>query len=216
MTNTTFIGVILAASGGIVQSFGFTAQKRGHMQANAANESLPKDEQKSVLFQWIWWLGIATYTVGGALNSIALNYAAQSIIAPISAINLATIAVLSHFILKEPLTRKDILAIIIIISGLCLVVIFGPSTDTSTITINELRNNFGEVAYLVVVCILTILTIFIFIMVKYYERRNFSNPSTNSEITIGNKQLLFGYVWIGCYFASNNVLFITIDIYIVY
>ena len=90
MPDTTFIGVALAAGGGIVQSFGFIAQKKGHNQANKLNESLPKDEQKSVLTQWIWWLGIATYAIGGALNSVALNYAAQSIIAPISAINLAT------------------------------------------------------------------------------------------------------------------------------
>ncbi len=155
-TGNTIIGVVLAVVGGTVQSSGFIAQKTGHNQVNKQNENKPKDEQKSVLTRWIWWVGIIIYTVGGALNSFALNFAAQSIISPISALNLATIAILSYFVLKEPLKIKDIIAIIIIIIGIVMVVLFGPSGDDNVdITVDELRVYFQQVPYIITVCLLT-------------------------------------------------------------
>ena len=161
-TGNTIIGVVLALVGGTIQSSGFIAQKKGHNQVNAINDELPKDEQKSVLTQWIWWLGIIIYTIGGALNAVALNFAAQSIISPISALNLATIAVLSYFVLKEPLTCKDIIAIIIIIVGIVMVVLFGPSGDENVdITVDELRVYFQQIPYIVTVSLLTGLLIII-------------------------------------------------------
>ena len=161
-TGNTIIGVVLALVGGTIQSSGFIAQKKGHNQVNAINDELPKDEQKSVLTRWIWWVGIIIYTIGGALNAVALNFAAQSIISPISALNLATIAVLSYFVLKEPLTCKDIIAIIIIIVGIVMVVLFGPSGDENVdITVDELRVYFQQIPYIVTVSLLTGLLIII-------------------------------------------------------
>eukprot|EP01083_Nonionella_stella_P180120 641478_1 len=213
MASNTIIGVILAISGGTVQAFGFMAQKIGHNRINAENDDLPKEEQKSVLTQWIWWLGIMTYTVGGAMDSVSLNFAAQSIIAPLDAIKLGTVAILSHFILKERMRRKDVVAIFIIIVGVVTVVFFGPSADAD-VDINVLRAYFQATPYIVTVSILTAITVGAYIGGIFYERQNLKDES-HDTITYGRKFLMFSYIWIGCFFSSNNVLFIKATVTIV-
>ena len=42
---------------------------------------------------------------------------------------------------------------------------------------------------------------------KYAESKNFKSD-TNDKITYGSSFLMFSYVWIGCFFSSNNTLFI--------
>eukprot|EP01083_Nonionella_stella_P236832 831375_1 len=205
-TTDTIIGVALALCGGIIQSFGFIAQKKGHNQINEANKDIPKMFQKSVLTRWIWWVGIAVYTIGATMNSISLNFAAQSIVSPLGAINLVTIALLSYFILKEPLQCKDIIAIIVIVLGIIFVVLFGPATATD-VTTNELRYYFQGVPYIVTVSLLIVITVIDFIAVVYVQQKNVK-AEDNEHITSGGYFLLFSYVWIGCFFASNNTLFV--------
>eukprot|EP01084_Bolivina_argentea_P089689 161783_1 len=213
MDTNDLIGVTLAISGGTVQAFGFMAQKLGHNKINAENEDRNKEEQKSVLTKWIWWLGIIIYTMGGAMDSVSLNYAAQSIIAPLDSIKLGTVAVLSHFILKERMKIKDVIAILIIIAGVVTVVMFGPSGDAD-VDIKVLRVYFQATPYIVTVSILTALTLMAYIGSLYYERVNFKDES-NEEITHGRNFLKFAYIWIGCFFSSNNVLFIKASVSII-
>ena len=87
MVNSTLIGVSIAVAGGLIQSSGFIAQKTGHNQCNKLNDSLCKEDHKSVLSRWVWWVGIVVYTCGGFMNTIALNFAAQSIVAWLGAVN---------------------------------------------------------------------------------------------------------------------------------
>eukprot|EP01084_Bolivina_argentea_P295708 509190_1 len=207
-TLDTIIGVSLAAIGGTIQSFGFILQKYGHNQVNNDNKNKEKNEQKSVLTKWVWYVGIMIYTIGGTMNSIALNYAAQSIISPLSALNLATIAILSHCILKEKLSAKDIIAIIVIIIGVVVVVYFGPTTDDNVdMTVDHVRQYFKGYPYIITMILFTAATIICYIGVKFAEYKNFRS-AINDEITYGSNFLLFSYVWIASYFASNNTLFI--------
>eukprot|EP01083_Nonionella_stella_P145206 454587_1 len=206
-TTYTITGVTLALCGNIIQSCGFIAQKKGHNQINEANKDIPKMFQKSVLTRWIWWVGIAVYTIGATMNSISLNFAAQSVVSPLGAINLVTIALLSYFILKEPLRHKDIIAITVILVGILLVVIFGPTTATGGLTTNELRNYFQGVPYIITVSILIVITVIDCIAVIYVERKNLKSED-NEHITSGEYLLLFSYVWISCFFASNQTLFV--------
>lgn len=151
---STLIGVAMGVTGGIVQSFGFIFQKKAHNQINDENKDKTKPFQKSVLTKWIWWLGIIVYTIGGTLDSTALNYAPQSILSPISALKLGTIALLSWCILKEKIGIKDIIAIIVIIAGVVMVVLFGPEGNSGDIDIITLKDLFQGIPYLVLVAIL--------------------------------------------------------------
>ena len=62
-------GVGLGVSGGTIQSVGFVMQKKAHNQINEYNKDKSKEEQKSVLSKWIWWMGMVIYTFGGAMDS---------------------------------------------------------------------------------------------------------------------------------------------------
>ena len=230
MTTTTLIGVALSLAGGTVQSFGFILQKKGHNQVNEENGEKTGPFQNSVLSKWIWWLGLFIYTMGGALDSVALNYAPQSILSPVSAVKLGTIALLSWAILKEKVGLKDIIAIFIIIGGIIVVVIFGPSSDDNVdIGIEELREYFADIAYIITVIVLAglvfylfyfskekirqifyvyiVSTIIAFIVSKFLEKKNF-DADENEDVSVGRNTLLFLWVRIGSFFAANNVLFI--------
>jgi len=176
------------------------------------NESLSKEEQKSVLTKWVWWLGIIIYTIGGALNTSALNFAAQSIIAAVGAVNLGFIAILSHFVLKEKLKQKDVIAIVVIGIGVAMVAVFGPSTDSDDeLTIDTLRGYFQETPYIILVSILTVITFGIYIGFRYkilLNIREIINNREIREIAVDPNFTLFACVWLSAFFASNNTLFI--------
>eukprot|EP01083_Nonionella_stella_P226468 804231_1 len=207
-TVDTIIGVSLSLVGSTIESASSVAQKYGHNQVNEANEDLPKDEQKSVMNNGICWAGIIVFTFSGIICATALNFAAQSIISPLGAFSLVMIAIFSYFILNEPLTIKDGIAICIIGLGIVVVIYFGPSGDENAgITIEQLRIYFQGIPNIINIIILSSITILDYIGVKYAEQQNFKSE-TNDEITYGKNFLLFSYTYIAAFFAANNTLFI--------
>lgn len=155
---------------------------------------------------------MVVYTTGGAMNTTALNFAAQSIISCMFSAQLAWIAILSHFVLKEKLALKDVAAIAIIAVGIVMVVLFGPSTDSDEeLTIDVLRDYFQQIPYIITVSILSLITLGIFVAVKYEEKENSKEikkrPGETPHITKAPKFMLFGFVFISTFFASNNTLF---------
>merc|ERR1719300_336016 len=149
---------------------------------------------------------------------MALNYAAQSIISAVQAVNLGFIGILSHFFLKERLKLKDVIAILVIGIGVSVVAVFGPATDSDEdITIQELREYFRATPYIVLVSILTVITLVLYIALKYETLQNIKevqrhhddpNEEELHEIAVAPNFMLFSCVWISAFFASNNVLFI--------
>ncbi len=59
----------------------------------------------------------------------------------------------------------------------------------------------------ILISISTGFTIFDYFGVKWAESKNF-NSDTNDKITYASNFLMFSYIWIACFFASNNTLFI--------
>lgn len=53
----------------------------------------------------------------------------------------------------------------------------------------------------------TVISIGVWIATKIVEKKNFEDDA-NTEIKVGGNFLLFAYVWLGCFFAANNTLFI--------
>eukprot|EP01084_Bolivina_argentea_P000652 1207_1 len=206
-TTETLIGIALAILGGSIQSGAFILQKMAHNKVNKDNQNTEKDKQKSVLKIWYWYIGIMIYSIGGTLNAVSLTFAAQSIISPLQALNLAWIAILSYFILKEPISKKDMLAIIIMLGGIVLVVYFGPSGDSGAdITVEDLREYFKGIPYIIMIIALSITSSIIFISVKYVETTNFTSQSSD-KMTSSSYFVLFSYIWMAAFFSSNNQLF---------
>ncbi|KAI8811725.1 hypothetical protein BJ742DRAFT_674422 [Cladochytrium replicatum] len=72
----------------------------------------------------IWVCGMLLFTIGNLLSFIALQYAAQSLIAPLGSISLVVNVVIAPLINKERWTWKDIVGIVFIVGGSAMVVLF--------------------------------------------------------------------------------------------
>ncbi len=106
----------------------------------------------------------------------------------------------------EPFEKNDIWGILLVIAGSILAVVFGPKSQGPDPTVVELQSLAGEAAFLIFFFIFTGIALLDFVMVKYYERKNFTDKS-NKEVTHGAKFLMVSYVALAAYFGSVNVLF---------
>jgi drug/metabolite transporter (DMT)-like permease len=119
------LGVTLAIGGGVVNAIGVIIQKRAH----AAIHALP-EEARSAYVCYPWWVfGFVVYVSGNLANSVALTWTTQSIISPLQTVNLVANAVLAPIFLGEKIGRADIFAIICILIGCALTVLFGSQSN---------------------------------------------------------------------------------------
>ncbi|KAJ2450027.1 hypothetical protein EV183_004555 [Coemansia sp. RSA 2336] len=72
----------------------------------------------------IWLLGLAIFVVGNAINFIALQFAPQSLVAPLGAVSLVTNVVVAPLLNNEKIGWFDIGGIALIIAGCVIVVVF--------------------------------------------------------------------------------------------
>jgi drug/metabolite transporter (DMT)-like permease len=100
------LGLILVLAAVIVEAFGQLSLKKGAVK-NGGN-------------RWVA-AGICLYTLEIVLWTFALHEIDVSIAFPMSALCFVAVAVLSHFYLKENVSRKRWLGIIFIICGTCMV-----------------------------------------------------------------------------------------------
>lgn len=83
--------------------------------------------------QWtnpIWVTGFVIYAAGSLCNAAALGFAPAALIAPLDGLTLVTNAIVAPLVLPESLRFIDVIGISIIMAGVALCVLFGPSNDT--------------------------------------------------------------------------------------
>lgn len=102
-------------------------QKYSHMQ----NQAKPQSEQKLYYKQKLWILGFLVYAVGNIGDFVALGFAAQSLVAPLGSVVLVVNAIMSPCVLKEKITLRDLQAILVIIVGDVLIVLYASHEETS-------------------------------------------------------------------------------------
>ena len=86
---STLIGAGIAIFASILNAVGYTLQKQGHNRLNKYNASLTAPEQKKkIISERIWVIGFSIFIVGGLANAMALYYAPQSLVLPLSAFTL--------------------------------------------------------------------------------------------------------------------------------
>ena len=79
-----------------------------------------------------WLVGFVIYIVGNLINACALGLAPQSIITPLASINLVSNTAMAPFFLGERLTKEDIIATVIILTGCSIAVVFGSHEEPCT------------------------------------------------------------------------------------
>ncbi|KAJ3274727.1 NIPA-like protein 3 [Terramyces sp. JEL0728] len=109
-----------------------------------------------------WLLGMVVFIFGNICNFLALNFAAQSLLAPISSISLVVNVIVAPLINHEIWTYNDLVGIFLIVSGSVVVVVFAgsPGKDYDVCVLLKLFQQTPTIVYLSVVASL-ITTVFI-------------------------------------------------------
>lgn len=92
----------------------------GYFLKLASDTDLKKE--LPVLVKWLI-IGLLSYGSGAILNIIVLRYMPYTIVFPLTSITYIWTFVLSYFLLGEPITKRKLLGIgLIIIGAVCLVI----------------------------------------------------------------------------------------------
>ena len=108
-------------------------------------------------------------------NAAALNFGAQSVVAPLGALTLVANTLLATKFLGEEIDKNDVYGIILVIIGSILAVVFGPKSDGSSPTIDELKDNAGNTGFMIFFFLLTGITIADIVGIKVSFCLPFSN-----------------------------------------
>ena len=117
-------------------------------------------------FFMTWGVGIAFVVIGGILDIVALNYAAQSLLAPISSITLLVNALLTHYVLGEDLQTQDLVGLSFLCVGAVIAIIFAPHI-TQNLPLEELKSAFIEpmfLTYLVFILLVVVVSVIVLYM----------------------------------------------------
>eukprot|EP01084_Bolivina_argentea_P132288 233460_1 len=206
-SSSTTIGACIAITASILNAIGFTLQKQGHNKLKQLNKDSPR--AKSMFSDKTWRIGFGIFLLGGLANAIALYFAPQSLVLPLSAITLVANTILATQILGEPFEKKSYFGVCLVIIGSTLAVMFGPRTGGEHINITMLKQRWSDLEFLIFFCCLSALTIVDFIGIKYYEKLNRMDVSVQEkEVKHGRTFLLLSYGLMNGYFGSNAFLFL--------
>ena len=222
--SSTTIGALIAILASILNAIGYTIQKEGHNKLKFHNKQV-NERSKSILSEKTWCCGFGIFILGGIANAVALYFAPQSLVLPLSAITLVANTyvhiihpILSKFfffrilatqILGEPFEKKSYFGIALVIIGSIFAVLFGPRTGGQHINITHLMQRWSDFEFLFFFIALSVLTLADFIGIKYFERLNDLDESVAAkEIKHGQTFLMLSYGFMNAYFGSNAFLFI--------
>eukprot|EP00484_Ammonia_sp_Unknown_P021113 CAMPEP_0197036546 /NCGR_PEP_ID=MMETSP1384-20130603/14021_1 /TAXON_ID=29189 /ORGANISM="Ammonia sp." /LENGTH=627 /DNA_ID=CAMNT_0042466735 /DNA_START=142 /DNA_END=2025 /DNA_ORIENTATION=+ len=204
----TTTGAMIAIAASIFNAVGYTVQKKGHNRLKEYNKDKTKEDRKRLINERIWAIGFAIYLIGGLLNAVALFYAPQSLVLPLSAITLVVNTLLATKVLGEPFFKADIFGMLAVITGSILAVKFGPRTAGGEATMNELKLRWGDRDFFVFFVVLTACILVDYLLVRYYEKKNAEDEEVTDEIKHGKGFLLISYCLLAGYFGSLAFLFL--------
>eukprot|EP00483_Globobulimina_turgida_P010862 UN10883 len=202
-TASTTIGAFIAIAASILNAIGYTLQKDGHNKLNSYNKLSPRGTRRKILSEKTWCIGFWIFIIGGIANAMALYFAPQSLVLPLSAITLVVNTILATKILGEPFKKKSYTGIGFVMIGSILAVIFGPRTGGEHVNITDLKARWSDTGFLIFFIALSLITVVDFIGIKYYERLNRLDESVQrKEVKYGPSFLLLSYAFQKRYFGS--------------
>lgn len=141
-----------------------------------------KSKKKTYVKSKFWLLGFfLNGVVGSLLNIIALNYAPQSVVLPLSATTLVGNTILATKYLNEPFPIQDIFGVGLVIIGSIGTIMVGPkeqhdTTDTNgdngEFTVANLEYRWKDITFLLFFLSVTFIIIIDFIMIQIFNRIN--------------------------------------------
>mmetsp|Transcript_101497 Transcript_101497/g.326187 ORF Transcript_101497/g.326187 Transcript_101497/m.326187 type:complete len:938 (-) Transcript_101497:431-3244(-) len=119
MTHPWLLGGMLAVGGAALEGVGLICQKKAQYQLMGDNLCAedPKPSWRQVLQCPIWWAGLVLYLLYGPVNMMAMKYAPETTVMPLTSVLILLNAFLSFAVLYERFTRRDITASMVCMFG---------------------------------------------------------------------------------------------------
>ncbi|KAL2912458.1 hypothetical protein HK105_208030 [Polyrhizophydium stewartii] len=110
----------------------------------------------SLLRNPAWMLGMLVFIFGNFLNFIALQFAAQSLVAPLGSISLVVNVIIAPLLNNEKWTYKDVIGVVLIVGGSSMTVAFAGvnSKDYNLCVLLALFRRIPTIVFLVVTAVL--------------------------------------------------------------
>ncbi|MHA1737220.1 MAG: DMT family transporter [Candidatus Heimdallarchaeota archaeon] len=165
----TFLAILLGSLAYAMLNIGLAIQKKGAAQLpDIENQGFFKN-LKNFLTNKFWLIGFLLVNLQIIPFSIALTIGELSIVAPMMGVGLVALILFSVFYLKEKISAKEIIAIVIIIAG---IVVLGATSinepaDYLLEDITNLLLNNGSIIFLVVATVLMFLLVIFSIVRKF-------------------------------------------------
>lgn len=153
------LGILSSTGASFSTASGLVIQKIAHMRTQA----LPVDKRPPMVFGFIisplWILGFVLLVICPLpFNLLAVTWAAASLVAPLASVTLVLNQCLAPCTLNEKLTRTDVAATAVIVSGVVLATAFGTHCESSykpdDLLVLYTRTPFLIMAVGIVICIL--------------------------------------------------------------
>ncbi|KAJ2728704.1 hypothetical protein IW152_005892 [Coemansia sp. BCRC 34962] len=84
----------------------------------------PPPQSKTPFSSPVWLVGLVIFILGNVVNFIALQFAPQSLVAPLGAVSLVTNVIIAPLLNDEKISLFDVGGIVLIIAGCVVVVVF--------------------------------------------------------------------------------------------
>lgn len=159
-------GICLAFLISCINSIGMGLQKKVHREIAESNANSPNAARKSYVRHKLWLTGLLCMACASGLVLFNFAILGQSRASAMASITIVTNLIMSRYLLKEELTRIDLITSAFIMTGIIVAVIFGAAAGGATVTSLEgvrviLSRNTVYIASACVVVIVVLLEIFI-------------------------------------------------------
>ena len=203
-------------------------RKNKNFKKNNRSPSFKKQKKKTYVKSKFWLLGFfLNGVVGSLLNIIALNYAPQSVVLPLSATTLVGNTILATKYLNEPFPIQDVLGVGLVIIGSIGTIIVGPKESHDTkdedgdviFTVADLQSQWQDSAFLIFFIAISFIIVMDFILIQIFNRINkrkkedliargilmWEDQEISDHTIVYNASFyLLSYPLIASYFASVN------------
>ncbi|MHA1820352.1 MAG: DMT family transporter [Promethearchaeota archaeon] len=167
--------VVIALSFGIISysllNIGLVLEKKGASELPLIETKSLTQNIKNFLSNKIWLLGVSFTIIQYFFYMVAVQQGSLSVVSPMMGVGLIVLVLFSHYYLKEEISKTEIMAILIIITGVVSLGITSKSEE-ATYTISQINTIFSSgrsIIFNTIIIIIIVAPSVFSVMKKYYK-----------------------------------------------
>eukprot|EP00241_Pyramimonas_parkeae_P017608 CAMPEP_0114292092 /NCGR_PEP_ID=MMETSP0059-20121206/8870_1 /TAXON_ID=36894 /ORGANISM="Pyramimonas parkeae, Strain CCMP726" /LENGTH=870 /DNA_ID=CAMNT_0001413703 /DNA_START=249 /DNA_END=2861 /DNA_ORIENTATION=- len=158
-------------------------------------------ERKSITTFKEWRAGVVIFIAGNIANFLSFGFAAQSMLASLGTIQFVSNVCFAHFVLRERVTRRVLLATACIVGGCITLVLFG-NHESADFGVEDMMRLYARTTY--VVYLFTLLGLIALCYTSYRRSKKLSKQGLGSQRSQQLQPLL--YAAFSAMLGSQSVL----------